>query len=68
MPLVANTFKGGRPDRSRHAILRGRHRRRFPVKCRRDVALQPFIRTWLRGRKRPGDLRLQIDIDPYSFL
>ncbi|MES1151990.1 MAG: primosomal protein N', partial [Dongia sp.] len=50
------------------AMLRGRHRRRFLIKCRRDVAPQPFIRTWLRGLKWPGDLRLQIDIDPYSFL
>jgi primosomal protein N' (replication factor Y) len=50
------------------AMLRGRHRRRFLVKCRRDVAPQGFIRNWLRGLKWPGDLRLQIDIDPYSFL
>jgi primosomal protein N' (replication factor Y) len=50
------------------AMLRGRHRRRFLVKCRRDVAPQGFIRQWLRGLKWPGDLRLQIDIDPYSFL
>jgi primosomal protein N' (replication factor Y) len=49
-------------------MLRGRHRRRFLVKCRRDVAPQAFIRAWLRGLKWPGDLRLQIDIDPYSFL
>jgi primosomal protein N' (replication factor Y) len=50
------------------AMLRGRHRRRFLIKCRRDVPPQPFIRAWLRGLKWPGDLRLQIDIDPYSFL
>jgi primosomal protein N' (replication factor Y) len=50
------------------AMLRGRHRRRFLLKCRRDIAPQPVIRTWLRGLKWPGDLRLQIDIDPYSFL
>ena len=50
------------------AMLRGRHRRRFLVKCRRDVAPQPFVRAWLKGLKWPGDLRLQIDIDPYSFL
>jgi primosomal protein N' (replication factor Y) len=50
------------------AMLRGRHRRRFLVKCRRDVAPQAFIRTCLKSLKCPGDLRLQIDIDPYSFL
>jgi primosomal protein N' (replication factor Y) len=50
------------------AMLRGRHRRRFLIKCRRETAPQAFIRAWLRGLKWPGDLKLQIDIDPYSFL
>jgi primosomal protein N' (replication factor Y) len=50
------------------AMLRGRHRRRFLIKCRRETAPQPFLRAWLRGLKWPGDLKLQIDIDPYSFL
>ncbi len=50
------------------AMLRGRHRRRFLLKCRREVQLQPVIRGWMTGLKWPGDLRLQIDIDPYSFL
>jgi primosomal protein N' (replication factor Y) len=49
------------------ALLRGRHRRRFLVKCRRDQAPQPLIRDWLAPVKLRGDLRLQIDIDPYSF-
>jgi primosomal protein N' (replication factor Y) len=49
------------------ALLRGRHRRRFLVKCRRDQAPQPLIRDWLQPVKLRGDLRLQIDIDPYSF-
>jgi primosomal protein N' (replication factor Y) (superfamily II helicase) len=50
------------------AILRGRHRRRFLLKCRRDIAPQPLLRTWLAPVKLPGSVRLQIDIDPYSFL
>lgn len=50
------------------AILRGRHRQRFLLKTRRDIAPQNILRSWLRGHKFPGDLRLQIDIDPYSFL
>jgi primosomal protein N' (replication factor Y) len=49
------------------ALLRGRHRRRFLLKCRRDQAPQPLIRDWLAPVKLRGDLRLQIDIDPYSF-
>ena len=50
------------------ALLRGRHRRRFLLKCRRDIAPQPLIRDWLAKVKLPGPVRLQIDIDPYSFL
>jgi len=50
------------------ALLRGRHRLRFLLKTRRDIAPQGVLKTWLRGQKFPGDLRLQIDIDPYSFM
>ncbi len=50
------------------AMLRGRHRRRFLLKCRRDIAPQHLIREWLSKVKVPGTVRLQIDIDPYSFL
>jgi primosomal protein N' (replication factor Y) len=50
------------------AVLRGRHRRRFLLKCRRDIAPQPLLRRWLAQVKLPGSVRLQIDIDPYSFL
>lgn len=50
------------------ALLRGRHRLRFLLKTRRDIAPQSILRSWLRGQKFSGDLRLQIDIDPYSFM
>ncbi|HZS83473.1 MAG TPA: primosomal protein N' [Stellaceae bacterium] len=50
------------------AVLRGRHRRRFLVKARRDVAVQPVLRDWLRRIKIPANARVQVDIDPYSFL
>ncbi len=49
-------------------ILRGRHRRRFLVKARRDVNLQAVLRQWLARVKVPGNVRVQVDIDPYSFL
>ncbi|HEY1503462.1 MAG TPA: primosomal protein N' [Stellaceae bacterium] len=49
-------------------VLRGRHRRRFLVKARRDVNLQAVVRQWLARVKIPGNVRLQVDIDPYSFL
>ena len=50
------------------SLLRGRHRRRFLLKTTRDIAVQPLIRTWLDRIGLPGSVRLQIDVDPYSFL
>ncbi len=50
------------------AILRGRHRRRFLVKAERGVAVQAVLRDWLGRVRLGGSARLQVDIDPYSFL
>jgi primosomal protein N' (replication factor Y) len=50
------------------AILRGRHRRRFLVKTSRDVMPHDALSAWLGRLKPPGKLRIQVDIDPYSFL
>src|SRR5260221_491093 len=50
------------------AILRTRPRRRFLVKAERSVALQPVLRDWLSRVKFPASVRVQVDIDPYSFL
>jgi primosomal protein N' (replication factor Y) (superfamily II helicase) len=50
------------------ALLRGRHRRRFLLKTARDIAVQPLLRSWLERIGLPGSVRLQIDVDPYSFM
>jgi primosomal protein N' (replication factor Y) (superfamily II helicase) len=50
------------------AILRGRHRRRLLVKAERGVNLQAALRDWLGRVKLSGAARLQVDIDPYSFM
>ncbi|MBV8394140.1 MAG: primosomal protein N', partial [Alphaproteobacteria bacterium] len=50
------------------ALLRGRHRRRFLLKTGRDVAVQPLLHKWLAEIGLPGSVRLQVDVDPYSFL
>jgi primosomal protein N' (replication factor Y) len=50
------------------AILRGRHRRRFLVKAGREVRLQAVLRDWLARVRVAGSARIQVDIDPYSFL
>jgi primosomal protein N' (replication factor Y) len=50
------------------AILRGRHRRRLLLKTRRDIAVQPLLRDWL-GRVEVGrGVRVDVDVDPVSFL
>ncbi|NIA68279.1 primosomal protein N' [Pelagibius litoralis] len=50
------------------AVLRGRHRRRFLIKAPRGFRLQAVLSGWLGDVKLPSNLRLQVDIDPYSFL
>ncbi|HYZ22853.1 MAG TPA: primosomal protein N', partial [Rhodopila sp.] len=50
------------------ALLRGRHRRRLLLKVRRDMAVQPLLRRWLDAVKVPAGARVDIDVDPISFL
>ena len=50
------------------AVLRGRHRRRFLVKARRNAPIQSSIADWISGTRLPSSIRTTIDIDPYSFL
>ncbi len=56
------------PSTAPLALLRGRHRRRFLLKTSRDIAVQPLLRIWLEKIGLPGSVRLQIDVDPYSFM
>ena len=50
------------------ALLRGRHRRRLLLKVRRDVAVQPILRRWLAAVPVPRGARIDVDVDPISFL
>jgi primosomal protein N' (replication factor Y) (superfamily II helicase) len=50
------------------ALLRGRHRRRLLLKTRRDVPVQPILRAWLGAVKVPRGGRVDVDVDPISFL
>ena len=50
------------------AILRGRHRRRLLMKARREVAVQPLLREWLDRVPVSGSARVDVDVDPVSFL
>jgi primosomal protein N' (replication factor Y) len=50
------------------SLLRGQHRRRLLLKASREVAVQPILRAWLAQIKVPGNARVRVDVDPYSFL
>jgi len=49
------------------ALLRGMHRHRLLLKTRRDVAPQTLVQDWLARTRTPSSVRIQIDVDPYSF-
>lgn len=50
------------------SLLRGRHRRRLLMKAPRGVAVQPLIAQWLERVEVPAAVRVQVDVDPQSFL
>jgi primosomal protein N' (replication factor Y) len=50
------------------ALLRGRHRRRLLLKAPRSTQVQPLIASWLEQVEIPPSVRIQVDVDPYSFL
>ena len=50
------------------AMLRGRHRQRLLVQARRSFALQQVLREWLGAVTVPSNVRVVVDVDPYSFV
>ncbi|MBD8066644.1 primosomal protein N' [Devosia sp. PTR5] len=51
------------------AMIRGRHRVRLLAQSGKDFDLSGYMRFWLSSAERPrGDLKVQIDIDPMSFM
>lgn len=50
------------------ALLRGRHRWRLLLKARRGIDVQGALRAWLRRAGGMKGVRIQVDVDPYSFL
>ena len=50
-------------------MVRGRHRFRLLVQAARNADVQAYIRAWLAALPGPkGNVRVQVDIDPQSFL
>jgi len=51
------------------AVVRGRYRFRLLVKAPRGFDLSAYLREWLAAvPKAKGTLKLEVDVDPQSFL
>ncbi len=51
------------------SMIRGRHRVRLLAQSGKDFDLSGYVRFWLdQGPKTTGNVRVQVDIDPQSFL
>ncbi len=51
------------------SMIRGRHRWRLLVSSPRNFELSKYVREWLEAAPPPrGSLRVEIDVDPQSFL
>jgi primosomal protein N' (replication factor Y) (superfamily II helicase) len=51
------------------AVIKGRYRFRLLVKSARGFDLSDYVREWLAaGPKTKGNLKLEVDVDPQSFL
>jgi len=66
-PRVENMAVFG-PAPAPLAMLRGRHRLRLLVHAARALPVQDIIREWLGGLRWKSNVRVSIDVDPYSFL
>ena len=67
-PKSAEAFLLG-PAEAPMALVRGRHRYRLLVHAPRQFDVQSYIRGWIEsGPKERGQIRVQIDVDPQSFL
>ena len=49
-------------------FLRGNYRRRFLIKSDKTVNIQDVLLNWTNKIKTPHNVKLTIDIDPFSFM
>jgi len=57
------------PAEAPMALVRGRYRYRLLVHASRAFDVQTYLRSWIgAGPKERGSVRVQIDVDPQSFL
>ncbi len=56
------------PAQAPMAILRRYHRWRFLIRAPKNYPLQKYLKSWLATLELPRQIKLQIDIDPISFM
>ena len=57
------------PSEAPLAVVRGRHRFSLLVKSPRRFDLSAYLREWLAAApRRKGNIKLEVDVDPQSFL
>ena len=49
-------------------MLRGKYRFRLLLKTARSINIQEVLRVWLKHVQIPQGVRVEVDIDPYSFM
>lgn len=49
-------------------MLRGKYRYRLLLKTLKNINIQGILKKWLSLLNIPGNVRVEIDIDPYSFM
>lgn len=49
-------------------MLRSKYRYRLLLKAAKSIKIQDVIRDWLNKINIPANVRVQVDVDPYSFM
>ena len=49
------------------ALLRGKYRYRLLLQTEKQIKIQQVLRHWLSSVSLPSSIRIQTDVDPYSF-
>ncbi len=49
------------------SFLRGRYRNRFLIKSPKNTFSQDIVKSWIENTKIPKQIRISIDVDPYTF-
>lgn len=49
------------------SMLRNRYRYRLLLKTGRNIKIQEVLKEWLQKVKIPAKVRVEVDVDPYSF-